>query len=194
MAGAVFTLATSPDQATWTTRATIGGSSAARAAFASFAETAAAWWRLRVAVPQLWGGTGLFDLFPGPPAIGAAVLAQARSTVGTWRKADDAWDMPQVRVGQAGRYRQAQAGGPYRRVTLQRTGTRVAAWGLILNRPYLASLGGVGNSVLVWDESAPSRVALGAIEAGLQLPFEVAQPNVPHTLSITGHAPAVWTP
>ena len=90
VAGAVFTLDTSPDAVTWTTRATIGGSSAAREAFANFAEQSAAWWRLRVAVPNMLGGTGIFDLFPAPPAIGEAVLALARATVGTWRKADEA--------------------------------------------------------------------------------------------------------
>lgn len=145
-----------------------------------------------MAVPQLWGGTGLFDLFPGPPAIGEAVLALARATVGTWRKAEDSWDVPQVRAGQAGRYRQAQAGGPYRKVTLQRMGATGADWALILNRLYLASLGGVRSSVLVWDEGAPSRVVLGVIEAGLQLSFEVTEPNVPHILAVTGYAPAVW--
>jgi hypothetical protein len=31
------------------------------------------------------------------------------------------------------------------------------------------------------------------IEAGLQLPFDVAAPNVPHTLVVTGYAPPVWT-
>lgn len=193
VAGAVLTLATSPDQVTWTTRASIPGSSAAREAFASFDAVSAAWWRLRVAVPQLWGWTGLFDLFPGPPAIGEAVLALARAAAGTWRKAEDAWEVPQVRVGQAGRYRQAQAGGPYRKVTLQRMGASAADWALVLNRLYLASLGGVRNSVLVWDESVPSRVVLGAIDAGLQLPFDVTEPNVPHTLTITGYAAPVWT-
>lgn len=193
VAGAIITLDTSPDQTTWTTRATITGSSAAREAFASFSAVSARWWRLRLAVPALWGGTGLFDSFPAPPAIGEAVLALARSFVGTWRKADDAWDVPQVRAGQAGRYRQAQAGGPYRKVTLQRMGATGADWGLVLNRLYLTSLGGVRPSVLVWDESTPSRVVLGAIEPGLQLPFDVAEPNVPHTLTITGFAPPIWT-
>lgn len=194
VAGATITLATSPDQVTWTTRATITGSSAAREAFASFDAVSALWWRLRVAAPSFEEvGLDLPTTFNAPPAIGEAVLALARAVVGTWRKAEDAYDVPQVRVGQAGRYRQAQAGGPYRKVTLQRMGASGADWGLVLNRLYMAALGGVRNSVLVWDESTPSRVVLGAIEAGLQLPFDVTAPNVPHTLAITGYAPPVWT-
>lgn len=98
-------------------------------------------------LPTPWG-------FVGAPAIGESVLALARQSVGTWRKVDDTYDVPQVRTGQAGRYRQAQA-GPYRRITLERMGVSAADWGLILNCLYLASLGGVRNSVLVWDESRP---------------------------------------
>ncbi len=71
-------------------------------------------------------------------------------------------------------------------------GADPADWALVLNRLYLASLGGVRISVLVWDESVPSRVVLGALDAGLQLPFDVAEPNVPHTLIVTGYTPAVW--
>ena len=70
-------------------------------------------------------------------------------------------------------------------------GADPADWALVLNRLNLASLGRVRDSVLVWDESVSSRV-LGAIEAGLQLPFDVAEPNVPHTLTITGHAAQAW--
>lgn len=192
--GATLALQTSADGVVYNDLATIAGTTARFESWVSFTAQSSRWWRLRVrnpkpldhVLPTPWG-------FEGPPAIGEAVLALARSFAGTWRKAEDGYDVPQARVGQAGRYRQAQAGGPYRKVTLQRMGATGADWALVLNRLYLASLGGVRNSVLVWDESAPSRVVLGAIEAGLQLPFDVTEPNVPHTLTITGYAPPVWT-
>lgn len=194
--GTTLTLWASHDLtgAAWTQLASIPGSSARFDAWGQFAARSASRWRLRVqnpkpfdhVLPAPWG-------FVGAPAVGESVLALARWAIGTWRKVDDSYEVPQVRVGQAGRYRQAQAGGPYRRIVLERMGASTADWSLILNRLYLASLGGVRNSVLVWDEAVASRVIYGAVDAGLSLPFDVTAPNVAHELEVTGYAPPVWT-
>jgi hypothetical protein len=47
--------------------------------------------------------------------------------------------------------------------------------------------------VIVWDESAPSRVIYGALDPSLTLPFDVTKGNVPHRLEIAGYAPPIWT-
>lgn len=190
--GAMLTLATSPDASTWTAAATIQGATARFEAWASFTARSAAWWRLRVELPELTIAV-VNTVFPEPPAIGEAVLALARKVPGTWRKAEHVHDVPQARAGQGDRYRQAQAGGPLQRLTLERMGAAEGDWFMILNRLFLGSLGGVRDSVLVWDESAPSRVILGAIESDLSLAFDVTKANVPHRVKITGYAPAIWS-
>ncbi len=192
--GASLVLSTSPDASTWTERATLDPR-LVETWVQLVAPVSARYWRLRAqnpkpldhVLPTPWG-------FAGSPAIGESVLALAVRVVGTWTKVSDAWDHTQVRAGALDRHRIATAGGPQRRLVIERAGATAQALEDALTHLWRPALGGVRGALVVWDESRPDACVLGVLADTFASERAAGEPDTPHKIEINGYAPTIWLP
>jgi len=190
--GTAVTVESSPEATTWTTRGTFAMASLAQPeCYLSFTHRDARFWRFSLAA---FTPHGAAPAFLATPAIGEAVLGQALAVQGTWRTADLGYEMGQARMGESDRYRQALQAGEAPRIVLERTDPGALSFPEALNQIFRPSLGGVRPAVVAWDESDPTAVIYGFVDAKFGGKRDIHRAGIPHQLAVNGFAPPLWTP